>query len=143
MSCRDSKNLTLFENMIHRTLFFFFDDSKELNFFSTWLTELNQFFHFTWLQNWTLLLNMTQSINLSFLENITQRIELYFSKKWLKELNLFFQFDSKNWILFVMNMAQRFCSLNLTLGIDVFIMTLRIEPFSYDTENCFLNDSKK
>ena len=143
MSCRDSKNLTLFENMIHRTLFFFLMTQKNWTSFQHDSQNWTNFFIFTWLQNWTLLLNMTQSINLSFLENITQRIELYFSKKWLKELNLFFQFDSKNWILFVMNMAQRFCSLNLTLGIDVFIMTLRIEPFSYDTENCFLNDSKK
>ena len=37
-----------------------------------------------------------------------------------------------------MNMAQRFCSLNMTLGIDFFTITPRIEPLTYDSKTFFL-----
>ena len=112
----DSKNWTFFfwggENSNYRTLLLL---TQRIDFFSTWLTELNQFFLIlqNWtllfnmiLRNWTLLLltNMTQSVSFFFVENVsknwtlflsmTQRIELLF-QKWLKELNFFFKMTQR------------------------------------------------
>ena len=95
-------------------------------------------------KNWTSFSNLTQRIEP--FSNLTQRIELF--PIWHKELNFKGKITQKiealeliwlkelNWIFFL-NMAQRFCSLNMTLGIDFFTITPRIELFSYDSKNCF------
>ena len=108
---------------------------KEFNFFSTWLTEIEPFFSTwpkvltylfwkIWLKELNFIFKQKWHNELNLKGKMTQRIELL-QLISLKELNFFF-----------MNMAQIFCSFNMTLGIDFFTITPRIELFSYDSKNC-------
>ena len=140
-----TQRIELLFNMTHRTEPFFFNDDRIEPFISTWLTEIEPFFStclkvstYPFWKRWLKELNLYvqfHSKNWTF-SNLTQRIEPQRKN------------DPKNWSSwtnnltrrigsFFMNMAHRFCSLNMTLGIDlnlwhmtlktVFEMTLRIE----------------
>ena len=148
----ESTNRTHFSNMSQRIEPFFYFDSKNWTFFEYWLKELN-FFEYD-AKNWTFFLGYDAKID-PFLLNFDNK-ELNFLFKndsmnwiWLKGLNLFFFNLTQRIELFVCfkiwlkriellnsftNMAYSKSSTHLNLFIwlnelDLFYMTLRIEPY--------------
>ena len=119
----DSKNWT----------FLFFQNAQRieplfhLNYFFTWLNELNFFsqfdskFFLIWLKELDFFLNMTRRIE-PFFEHDSKELNLSLFLIWLEDLNLFFEYDSKNWF-FVRNLRLKVKESNLLF----FNTTQRIE----------------